>query len=525
MATKTDVTDADSAKPVDNMTESWAEKRPNAVALVEGEREVTFAELNSKADALAEGLTRQGIDAGDIIVIRTQIRWEWAVIAVAAAKLGCRILGLNWYLTASEVRHVMSNSGGQVVFCDDQKPADLLPGLADLPLKLKVSMDVSDPAFVEFSDLLVQDAPRRFSQADAPLIVYTSGTTGLPKGVVMAPSAKTTMEEFMEYVASMGKSRPVLPGDVVMASLPMHHGAGPSTVRGSLAAGNKTILQRRFDPEEAFRLIDRHKVTFWTGVPTMYKRMAALPADVIGRYDVSSIRSLAIGAAPVPYVLKEWIIETFGEVLYESYGATEVGMISDLAPHEQRLKPGSSGKPHVHVHLEVRDEDGNVLPAGQGGEFWIKTPMTIGNYLNAAALGDDTLDERGFFKVGDFGHVDQDGYIFITDRVKDMIISGGVNIYPAEIEAALIGHPDIQDVAIIGIPDDEFGEKIMAFVELRGGATMTAEELIAYSADHLAAYKRPKVVEFRDELPRNTMGKLLKRELREPYWKDRARAV
>ena len=200
-------------------------------------------------------------------------------------------------------------------------------------------------------------------------------------------------------------------------------------------------------------------------------------------------------------------------------------MISDLAPEEQKTKPGSSGKPHRHVLVEIRDEDGNVLPAGQSGEIWINTPVTIRNYVNADKLDSDTLDERGFFRVGDAAMLDEDGYIFITDRVKDMIISGGVNIYPAEIEAALIQHPDIQDVAVIGVPDEEFGEKVMAFVEVKPGNSLTEDEVRDYAAEHLASYKRPRVIEFRDELPRNTMGKLLKKDLRAPFWEGRDRAV
>ena len=522
---KTKLNERKTKAPVPHTVEYWASEKPEAVALVEGDKSLTYGDWNALADAVAEGFARLGVEAGDVIVTRLQIRLEWAIIASAAAKLGCSILGLNWRLTPSEVNYVLSNSEAKVLVCDDADPAALLPAFEDVPLKLKVSLDVPADAFVSYEELFVADAPERISKGEAPLIIYTSGTTGLPKGVNMSPGEGADMQKIMEYYQSLAAARPQVPGDVVLISMPMHHGAGPALVRGTLASGNIGILQRRFDPEGTLQLMEHHKVTFWTGVPTMYKRINGLPDETLKKYDVSSVRSLGVGAAPVPASLKEWIRSFFGEVLHESYGATEVGMISDLAPEEQKIKPGSSGKPHRHVLVEIRDEDGNVLPAGESGEIWINTPVTIRNYVNADLLDSDTLDERGYFRVGDAAMLDEDGYIFITDRVKDMIISGGVNIYPAEIEAALIQHSDIQDVAVIGVPDEEFGEKVMAFVELKPDKSLTEDEVRDFAAEHLASYKRPRVIEFRDELPRNTMGKLLKKDLRAPFWEGRDRAV
>jgi long-chain acyl-CoA synthetase len=200
-------------------------------------------------------------------------------------------------------------------------------------------------------------------------------------------------------------------------------------------------------------------------------------------------------------------------------------MITRLSAGMQRAKPGSSGLPFKHVSIEIRDDAGKALRAGEVGEIWAKTPVTIDRYLNGRELGPDTLDARGFFRVGDVGKLDEEGYLFITDRAKDMIISGGVNIYPAEIEAAILLHPAIQDVAVIGIPDDEFGEQVIAFCELKPGRSASEADVLGHCREHLASYKRPRTISFVNELPRNTMGKLLKRELREPYWKDRERSV
>jgi long-chain acyl-CoA synthetase len=458
-----------------------------------------------------------------------QIRPEWPIVAAAAGKLGVRILGLNWRLTPAEIRYVLANSGAHAIVCDDADPAALAPAFEGMDLKFAVSIDAPADGFLSYTSLIAGPPPApRFAAGNPPLILYTSGTTGLPKGVVMGARGDETsdaLRELQEYLQSVGASRPQVRGDVQLITLPMHHGAGPGSVWGSQARGNTMVLLRRFDPEEALRLIERHKVSVMTGVPTMYKRMAGLPADILSRYDVSSIRSLGVGAAPVPYSLKEWIIAHFGEVLGEGYGITEAGMLTALSPEMQTKKPGSSGLPHRHVYLSIRNKAGDELPAGEEGEIWVKTPSVIRGYLNAKPLDGDTLDAKGFFRTGDVGRLDADGYLFITDRAKDMIVSGGVNIYPAEVEAAILTHPAVQDVAVIGVPNAEFGEEVKAFCELKPGRDAEPEEILAHCAQSLASYKRPRTIEIAAELPRNTMGKLLKRELRDPYWKGQERNV
>lgn len=511
--------------------EHWAHETPDAVALVEGERVVTWREWNDAADRLAEGLAQRGLKTGDILVTRMHIRPEWAIASAAAGKLGLRLLGLNWHLTPGETKYVLANSGARAVICDDRDPSALLPAFEGLDLRFVSSVDVETPAFVSFASLLEhRPAQPRVAQANPRLIIYTSGTTGLPKGVVMGggdgPMSADAQREMLEYQMSVAGRGGFSAGkEVIFVTMPMHHGAGPALIWGGAASGSKMILLRRFDPEEALRLIEAHRITRWTGVPTMYKRIAGLPPEVIAKYDLASLRSLSVGAAPAPQALKEWIVSTFGDILSEGYGTTENGMITYLPPGMQKKKPGSCGVPHAHAAVRIRDAEGRDLPAGEEGEIWVKTPVTIRGYLNSAALGPDALDAQGFLRTGDVGRLDDEGYLYITDRAKDMIVSGGVNIYPAEIEAAILLHPVIQDVAVIGVPDDDFGEVPKAFCELKPGQHADAADILEHCRANLASYKRPKSIEFMRELPRNTMGKLLKRELREPYWKGRERKV
>jgi long-chain acyl-CoA synthetase len=507
--------------------EHWAVTTPDQLAVVEGARTLTWKQWDDASNRLAEALAQRGVKAGDVIGVRTQISMEWAVISQALAKLDCSLLALNWRLTPVEVAFCASNSGACGILCDDAEPTPVLQALKDLPIKLAVSLEVAAPGFEAYADLLAAEPVVRNSTREAPLVIYTSGTTGFPKGVGGRPPPATPedLKILMEYVASMREADSRYQSDVVLVTMPFSHGAGPALVRGAIAVGAKMVFMRRFDPEQALELIQKHRVTVWTGVPTMLKRLAALPEEVFARYDVSSLRQLGTGAAPVPLSIKRWVREKFGPILNEGYGATEVGMISHLSPEQEAQKPGSSGRPYRHVSISIRDENGVQLPVNQQGEIWVWTPSTITSYLNAPPLDETTRDAQGYFRTGDVGYLDEDGFIFITDRAKDMIISGGVNIYPAEIEAVLIRHPAVQDVAVIGIPDEEFGESVKAFIEVKPGHTLDPDELMEFAKGALASYKRPKSMDIVEELPRNAMGKLLKKDLRAPYWGDRERKV
>lgn len=508
--------------------EYWANLAPDRVGLVEADRELTYAHWNDQANRLAEALVQHGLNSGDIVAVRTQIRLEWAIISAALAKLGCSLLGTNWRLTPAEMAYVLNNSGANTLICDDPDPSLLAGTLAELSVTLAITIDTPATGFINFADLLVSESVPRFSSAEPELIIYTSGTTGLPKGVASRSADRSRNDpKVAEYLQDVASARSTPESDnTVLITLPMHHAAGPSALAGALRRGDLIVLLRRFDAEASLQLIEQHSINAWTGVPTMFKRLAGLPEEILNRYDVSSINRLGVGAAPVTPELKEWIEGYFGEnLLSEGYGSTETGMITFMPPGKHRAKPGSSGRPHKHVEISIRDDAGNLLPTGSIGEIWVRTPVTITGYLNAAPLDSETLDADGFFRTGDVGQIDEDEYLYITDRAKDMIISGGVNIYPAEIEAALTTHTVVQDAAVIGIPNPEFGEEVKAFVELKPGTSVNEDEMLSFAAAHLASYKVPRSIDVVDELPRNTMGKILKRELREPFWQDKERKV
>ena len=285
------------------------------------------------------------------------------------------------------------------------------------------------------------------------------------------------------------------------------------------------VLLDPFDAETALQLIERHAVQVWTAVPTMLLRIQALPEAVLDKYDLSSLRALSTGAAPVPQSLKEWITHRLGDdVLWEAYGASEVGMITYLSPEAQLTKPGTSGLPYDGVEIAIVDEDWNRLPAGQTGEIAVNTPMGFRRYLGGNDLGAEVIRD-GFYRTGDLGHLDEGGYLYITDRVKDMIVAGGVNIYPAEIEKALVAHPRVIDAAVIGIPHDDFGEQPMAFIVADPDSRPSPDDLLSFLDGQLASYKKPRRFTFVDELPLNPSGKVLKNELREPFWRGRDRNV
>lgn len=507
--------------------EHWAQVKPDEAAVIdEHGNTLKWGEWNDKSNLLAEALAEEGVREGSIVGVRTQVRLEWFVINRALAKLGCTQVGVNYRLTPSEVKDILTDSNAKVLISDDHLPSKLTQELSDV---LHVNINET-----EFSDVVNYEVilrkttmEKRFSRVpNPPLIIYTSGTTGVPKGVFLSPELRQKRaKEIQEYFEDVFRMSVRMPTDLNLVTMPFHHSAGPAVSAAAHLVGEPVIILSKFDPERALQLIQEYKITNWTCVPTMIKRLSKLPQEILYQYDVSSIKVVEVGAAPIPESTKRWAINYFGNCLIEGYGTSEVYMVSTMLPDMQLVKPTSSGRIYNLAQVSIRDEYNNELPIGEKGEIWVKTPMTIDRYYNREPLGLDTIDEKGFFRTGDIGYLDEDQYLYIADRSKDMIIRGGVNIYPAEIEAVIIKHSDVMDVAVIGIPHDDLGEQIKAFCHLNEGSTLTEEELIEYCKKELALYKIPRSIEFVDQLPYSAVGKILKRDLRDPFWKDKERSV
>ncbi len=503
--------------------EHWAALEPDHAAVIHGDDVLTYGEWNSLSDHVAEGLAAMGLRAGDRLGMRFRLGFEWFVIQRALQKLGVAQVAVNWKLTPAEAAYILRDSEAKGLACND---ADTT-GWADQDVAVLITVgQAPGAAGVRYEDLITTPiSTPRFGPRRTLMVLYTSGTTGAPRGVPPFDPTGTDPGRLARYMESL-TSVPTQPdGAVVLMTLPVHHGAGPAVASAACAVGGTVVLLDPYDPTEALRLIEHHRVQVWTSVPTMLLRIQALPAGVVDQFDLSSIVVLSTGAAPVPQSVKEWIVDRVGSgLLWEGYGCSEVGMITSISPEHQLTKPGSSGLPYDGVEIAIVDDNWNRLPTGETGEIAANTPTVLKGYLGHEPLGPDIIRD-GFYRTGDVGHVDEDGFLYITDRIKDMIVAGGVNIYPAEIEKTIVEHPDVEDCAVIGIPHDDFGEQPLAFVIPAPGRTVDVTELQAFLDGRLASYKKPRRVELVDQLPRNPMGKVLKNELRAPYWQGRTRNV
>ena len=503
-----------------------AQSAPDRVAVVEGETTTSWRDLDAEVNRLANGLLALGIHPGDRMVWCGPNAREVLVTIHAARKLGLTAIPLAYRFTSDEMHYVIENSESVLVVVDAEhadKIRDARPRLPDVrevvvyggePFDGARSWaEVVDPSSAEEPD--VGRGPTQFGAT----MIYTSGTTGKPKGAMRSSSDPALVGALL---AELGMS----PGDEVhITTGPLYHSGPNAFAYLTHMLGGTVVIQRHFDAQQWLQLVEQHRCTSTFSAPTQLKRIVSLPDEVLQAADLSSMRTFIANAAPVPYALKQEAIAKLGDGwLYEVYGSTELGVDTVLKPEDQLRKPGSCGKPYGTIELKAVDDQGRDLPVGETGELYIRTTLAMDGYHRT----DEQLHELadgGWKSVGDVGYLDDEGYVYICDRAKDMVISGGMNIYPAEIEAVLHAHPDVMDAAVFGVPDEEWGEKVHAVVQPKAGRVIDMADLESFAAERLSGYKRPRSWEFRDELPRTEAGKLLKRVLRDEHWKDRQSKV
>jgi acyl-CoA synthetase (AMP-forming)/AMP-acid ligase II len=489
----------------------------------------TFSELNLKVNRLAHALRSLGTTIGERLVWCGPNSLEVITTIHAARKHGLVAVPLSYRFNADEMAYVIDNSDAVVVVTDSEQAGtvasvrDRCPKVREIVVvdTLAAAPDTPDGC-LRFDELLASQPDTEPEPPDASEIggqmLYTSGTTGKPKGAL-----RTTSDRSIVFALLVELGLPQ-PDDVHLTTGPLYH-SGPLAF-ASLAhtLGAPIVVLRRFDPIGWLRLVAEHRVTNTFSAPTQLKRIVALPDDELASADLSSMRCLIANAAPVPYPLKQEIVAKLGDgFLYEVYGSTELGIVTVLKPADQLRKPGSCGQTYGGVDVRIVTEDGVDAALGEPGELFISTGLAMDGYHRTT----EQLTEIGpeWKSVGDVAYADDEGYLFICDRKKDMIISGGVNIYPAEIEAVLHAHPAILDAAVFGIPDDEWGESVYAIVQLRSGVDVDLDDVRAFVDARVAGYKRPRAYEVRAELPRTDAGKLLKRVLRDEFWRDRTTRV
>ncbi len=489
----------------------------------------TYAELEARANQLAHVLRGFGVRGGDKVVWCGQNSVGIVEIVNAARKVGATAVPLNYRLSDEEAAYVTDHSDAKLVYVD----ADYAPLFerirSELPkVEVVLVFDGGAPDGMTACDPLVEKAPTGpppdLPPADATgdTMIYTSGTTGKPKGAYRRGG--TNREQTAALLAYVGYR----PDDVYLTTGPLYHSGPGGFMAVALAMGQTIVLQHRFDPEDWLRLVAAYRCTSTFAAPTPIRMICNQPPETLAKYDRSSMRVMIANAAPWSFALKLQYVDIFPpDSLYEVYGSTELGVNTVLRPEDQLRKPGSCGKEAPMVDIRLYDADGNIV-TGIGpeatGEVYVKSPSVFADYYKQHDKFEE--DHRdGFQTVGDIAYRDDEGFLYICDRKKDMIISGGMNVYPAEVEGVLEQHPDIYEAAVFGVPNEEWGETVHAVVVKHAGSSLDEAAVTAHAREHLANYKVPRSISWMDELPKTGSGKILKRELREPYWADRGSNV
>lgn len=486
-----------------------AAHRPSDEALVDDDLRLDWQAFDAKVDRLARALLALGVRRGDRVAVMMRNGHRYLLAQWALLRVGAPVVQIGYRLKAAEVAHILGNAEPALVIHD----ADLASTLEEAVRLSGARPRCGTVDAPHGFDALASRAPdpRLRPEGDgesAGVMVYTSGTTGRPKG---APRTfeKSLHDCALDFVRQVG----VTTDERHLVVCPLYHSAAPAFVTLTWLLGGAVVVRDHFDPEDVLRTIERERITSAFMVPTMYTRLAALPDDARRRYDLSSLRWLMSGAAALPTETARRVESWLGPKLYNFYGATETGLVTLALPGEHVSRPGTIGRALLGVEVRLLDEHGRDVPRGEVGEIYVRSSMLVAGYHRDRDATSKAMRD-GFFSVGDMGRVDADGYYYLADRKTDMVISGGVNIYPLEIEQHLHAHPEILEAAVVGVPDPDWGESLKAFVVRREGAEVDEAAVQRWCKQALADYKCPRQVAFVGALPRNPTGKILKRELR-----------
>ncbi len=509
-----------------------AEADPDRLAVVDPDHnQMTFGELAAFTNQLVRGLRAAGLQAGDQVTTVLPNGFEQIAICLAAFQGGFFVTPVNWHLVGPEIAYIVNDSETKALIVSEQFGAEALRVLEETDVANRYAVG-SVAGFAPFADLVDgQSTDRPDDLTSGSYMFYTSGTTGRPKGVRRALTGQHP-DDAAGSSGGLFLLFGIMPhaDNVHLTQAPLYHTAVNNWTTTSLQMGHAVVLLDRWTAEDALQRIDQYKVTQSHMVPTMFNRLLQLPEETRNKYDVSSLRRMIHAAAPCPIETKKRMIEWWGDSVWEYYAATEGGGTL-VGPADWMAHPGTVGTPWPNSEVIVVDVEGNEVPTGESGTIYMRMGMRGSSSFEYYKDDEKTKQARlgdGYFTVGDVGYFDEDGFLYLNDRSTDMIIVGGVNIYPAEIEGTLHQHPAVGDVAVFGVPNPDVGEEIKAVIELRAGwepGDETTAAIMEFVRDQMTKQKWPRSIDYTTDMPRDPNGKLYKRKLRDPYWEGQEKAI
>lgn len=508
-----------------------AEKDPNRLAYIDPEgTSYTYGEILKSCNRLVHGLREMGLEKGDTVAVLLENEKAFIEVLMAIAQAGMYIVPINWHLAPENIAYILEDSEAKILIASDKYVDNAVKAAERIGFPRQMIFTTGSHASVATYDSIQQGQPdtKPLDRCFGKVKTYTSGTTGRPKGVLRKfeqgdPEDHSVMTAMFMLMFDVEPHN----DNVHLVTAPLYHIAPNQFAGMSLHLGHTLVVMRKWTPEETLRLIEKYRVTTAQMVPTMFNRLYRLPAPVKSQFDLSSLKVVIHSAAPCPVGLKRNMMEWWGPVVYEYYSASEGGGTL-VKPDEWFEKPGTVGKPWPISEIKIFDEEMNELKAGEIGTIYLQMKAGAKFEYHKDRAKTEKAYYGDFFTADDIGYLDEDGYLFLTDRKSYMIIVGGVNIYPTEIENQLAMHPKIADNAVFGVPNEDLGEEIKAVVVLEKGIAPSveiADEIQAYCEKTLGKFRTPHSIDFLEELPREATGKLLKRKLRDPYWADHNKRI